>query len=71
MLSCLSQKSFIATSEMFHCGLPRIGQKFSVRKRKNIPKGHNGAAPHDCYPEIAGRPQIRYSMPLSSPEGGD
>jgi hypothetical protein len=30
MLSCLPQKSFIATSEMFCFGLPRIRQKFSV-----------------------------------------
>jgi hypothetical protein len=33
MLSCLSQKSFIAASKTFHFDLPGIGQKFSARKR--------------------------------------
>jgi hypothetical protein len=36
MLSGLPQKCVIAAFEMFHCGVPRIGEKFSARKRSVI-----------------------------------
>jgi hypothetical protein len=36
MLSGLSQKCVTAASETFHFGVPRIGEKFSARKRSVI-----------------------------------
>src|SRR5258708_38050638 len=34
LLSCLSQKSLIATAEIFHLNLSRTGEGFRIRQRK-------------------------------------